>query len=180
MRPPPLLALPSTTPLLPPCTGDREDTLVEMSFYVPKENEDFGKPAAAAEGADGAEDGEAVAAAAPAKVLFDLVSQFTDAGGWGRLWLVDVVLRIHSFAELAGAAAGAGAGPACLLGHSPLWTGLPSHPVHPLPFACALAHHLQGLPLGTRLPPLTRSACWCRAGASTSRCTCQLSSWLAR
>jgi hypothetical protein len=94
----PQLALPSATPLLPPCTGDREDTLVEMSFYVPKENEDFGKPAAAAEGADGAEDGEAVAAAAPAKVLFDLVSQFTDAGGWGRLWLVDVVLRIHSLA----------------------------------------------------------------------------------
>lgn len=55
-----------------------------MSFYVPRDNEDFAAPKA--EGAEGeqAEDGEAAAAAAvdpPAKVLFDMVSQFTDAGG---------------------------------------------------------------------------------------------------
>ncbi|PSC71373.1 FACT complex subunit SSRP1 [Micractinium conductrix] len=71
--------------------GDREDTLVEMSFYVPKENEDFAaqqaaKAAAAAAAGEGevAEDVESAAVApapeAPAKYLFDLVSQYTDAG----------------------------------------------------------------------------------------------------
>lgn len=61
--------------------GDREDTLVEMSFHVPKDNADFA--AAAAPPAEGGEEGEApVAALPPAKVFFDLVSQFTDAGGW--------------------------------------------------------------------------------------------------
>ncbi|KAI3435903.1 hypothetical protein D9Q98_001961 [Chlorella vulgaris] len=60
--------------------GDREDTLVEMSFFVPKENQDFPAPAAAKR-EDGAEEGEAAPPAdPPAKVFFDLVSQFTDAG----------------------------------------------------------------------------------------------------
>ncbi|KAL4426532.1 hypothetical protein ABPG77_008390 [Micractinium sp. CCAP 211/92] len=70
-------------PLDDTVAGDREDTLVEMSFYVPRDNEDFAAPKPAVAEGEQAEDGEAAAAAVidpPAKVLFDMVSQFTDAG----------------------------------------------------------------------------------------------------
>jgi structure-specific recognition protein 1 len=60
--------------------GGREDTLVEMSFYVPRDNDDF--RGEAPEAGEGGEEGEAPAGPVdpPSKVLFDMVSQFTDAG----------------------------------------------------------------------------------------------------
>lgn len=53
---------------------EREDTLVEVSFHIPKDCPDF-RP----DGADGATDGD-VPTANASKAFFDLVSKFTDAG----------------------------------------------------------------------------------------------------
>lgn len=53
--------------------GDREDALVEVAFHVPKDCSDFGG------GADGDEDGNTSVPAS--KLLFDLVSAYTDTGG---------------------------------------------------------------------------------------------------
>ena len=67
-------------PPSPPPPGDREDTLVEMSFFVPRENQDF--PGEGDGQAAAGEDGEAAPLPdPPAKRFFDIVSQFTDSGG---------------------------------------------------------------------------------------------------
>jgi hypothetical protein len=65
-------------PPSPRSPGDRDDTLVEMSFFVPRENQDFEAhaPAPAA-----GEEGEAAPPVdPPSKIFFDLVSQYTDQG----------------------------------------------------------------------------------------------------
>ena len=58
--------------------GDREDALVEVSFHVPKDCPDFKHENGNANGTDG--DGAPVATVPASKVLFDVVSGFTDTG----------------------------------------------------------------------------------------------------
>lgn len=197
-----------------PSAGDREDTLVEMSFYVPRDNEDFAAPKPAVVEGEQAEDGEAAAAAVidpPAKVLFDMVSQFTDAGGRAvfvgrkgdmsarRSWLpwhrgrggcapprrLAALLEIFvGSARLAGRAAGAppdqrpGAGTSQQSARrcSPCPRSTPASNSLAGNWSRFVAFLVQAPPPATRWPPLTRSACWCRAAASTSRCTCRRSS----
>ena len=204
----------SATTQLSPTAGGREDTLVEMSFYVPRDNADFrwawaggrnansmyslllllllllllGAPAVAdtnylascnalavlswlghhcappplcltppllpcclssrgeaPEAAEG-EEGEAPAGPVdpPSKVLFDLVSQFTDAGA-------ATGDAVATFDQVRGWGA-----PRLLA-----WCGRCLSAVRPDPeHAAACTPH-----------PCPRLACWCHAAASTSRCT---------